>query len=405
LGKRSGATIRRIATVQPHGRPSVIWVVIETDDGLVGLGETYWIADPVAAYIHEIAAPYLLGQSAFDIQRHWTALYRYWGNLGLGAEARGVSALDIALWDLLGKASGLPLYQLLGGASRSSIQVYNTCGGPDYIQPRLEPGHNLYGTYVPGRLYEDLWASHNAPEELAQDLLEAGIRAMKILSFEEVANETNGLYITPAGIRQGLEPLIRIRKSVGDRMAVALELRRRWSLPAAKAIASAAEEYTPLWIEDPMRHDSFDTLGELSRSTRVPIVAGENLGARFDYRGLIERGQVAVVMVDPAWVGGVTEARRVADVAALYQRPISPHDTTGPVNMAVGVHMCINLENAYLQEIVRAFQFGWYGDYVAGLPRLADGHMTPSDEPGHGVQLLPDVLGRESVTVRVSVAR
>jgi galactonate dehydratase len=107
-------------------------------------------------------------------------------------------------------------------------------------------------------------------------------------------------------------------------------------------------------------------------------------------------------MVDPAWVGGVTEARRVADVAALYQRPFTTHDCTGPVNLAVGVHLCTNAENAYLQEIVRAFMFGWYGEYVSGLPSLIDGLMSPIDAPGHGVQLLPDVLQRDSVTVRVS---
>ena len=151
-----------------------------------------------------------------------------------------------------------------------------------------------------------------------------------------------------------------------------------------------------------MRHDSFDALGELSRSTTVPMVAGENLGARFDFRSLIERGGVSIVMVDPAWVGGITEARRVADAAALYQRPFTTHDCTGPVNMAVGVHLCVNAENAYLQEIVRAFHFGWYRENVTGLPDLNAGEMAPADRPGHGVELMPDVLERPGVRIRVS---
>jgi galactonate dehydratase len=302
----------------------------------------------------------------------------------------------------MGKVAGMPLYQLLGGASRDSIRVYNTCGGPDYVQPRLEPGHDLYGTYVEGREYEDLWGFRNEPEALAESLLDMGITAMKMWPFEDAYIETSGRYITSEQLRRGMEPMARIRRAVGDRMAVALELRRRWSLPAARAIAAAAEEYEPLWMEDAMRHDSFEALGELSRSTRIPQVAGENLGARFNYRGLIERGGVSIVMVDPAWVGGVTEARRVADVAALYQRPFTTHDCTGPVNMAVGVHLCVNAENAYMQEIVRAFQFGWYRDNVEGLPELKDGAMTPPARPGHGVQLRPEVLEREGVRVRVS---
>lgn len=402
MARESSTEITRITTIQPEYRPSVVWVLVETESGVVGLGETYWIADPVAAYIHEIAAPYLLGKNALEIQRHWTALYRYWGNLGLGAEARGVSALDFALWDILGKTAGLPLYQLLGGKSRPSIRVYNTCGGPNYVRPRLEPGNDLYGKSVAGGKWEDLWAFRNSPTELASSLLDMGITAMKIWPFEDVGNETGGHYITADGLRRGLEPLAKIRESFGDRIVVALELRRRWSFPAARAIAAAAEEYQPMWIEDPMRHNSFDALGELSRSTTVPIVAGENLGARFDYRALIERGGISIAMVDPGWVGGVTEARRVADVAALFQRPFTTHDCTGPVNMAVGVHLCVNAENAYIQEMVRAFQFGWYEENVSGLPVLENGYMTPSERPGHGVELLPDVMKRAGVRVRIS---
>ena len=113
--------ITRITTVRLARQPNVIWVRVEAADGYVGLGETFFIAEPVEAYVHEIAAPYLLGQDALAIQRHWRALYRQWQRRGIGAEARASSAIDVALWDLFGRVTDQPLHQLLGGRIREGI--------------------------------------------------------------------------------------------------------------------------------------------------------------------------------------------------------------------------------------------------------------------------------------------
>ena len=144
----NGTTIRSIATVQIDSQPNVLWVLIETVDGAVGLGETFFGADAVAAYIHETAAPYLVGRDALQITAHWGALYRLWSRKGVGAEARGASAIDIALWDVFGQRTGLPLHQLLGGKVRDSIRVYNTCAGPRYQSTRLRPGDSLFGIEI-----------------------------------------------------------------------------------------------------------------------------------------------------------------------------------------------------------------------------------------------------------------
>ncbi len=389
--------IRRVRTLRLDRLPNLVWVEVEGDDGAVGLGETFFSAETVAAYIHETAAPYLVGKDSRQIQRHWTALHRQWGRSGIGAEARGASALDIALWDLLGRRAGLPLYQLLGGSFRDAVPVYNTCGGPEYGRGRALPADRLYGQAQPGRAYEDLRAFHEDAGRLARDLLEMGIAAMKIWPFDVQADETGGLSISEAGLEAGLAPFRSVRETVGRDMSVALELHGKWSLPAAKRIVAAVEEYEPLWVEDPLRMDSIPALAELARSTRLPIVASETLGSRFPYRELLEQGAVGIVMTDPSWVGGVTEACRVADLAAVYGRPFTPHDCTGPVNLAVGVHLCTALENALVQEVVRAYYYGWYSECAEGLPHLEHGFIYAPEMPGHGVQLVDELRAEAQI--------
>ena len=401
----SATPIVRISTLAVRRFPNLILVEIETADGLVGLGETFFGADAVAGYIHETAAPYLLGQDARDIPRLWGALYRYWGRSGIGAEARGASAIDIALWDLAGKRTGQPLYESLGGAARPDIGAYNTCGGPEYGRSRGVPGDKLFGTSIAERRYEDLWAFQHEPEALAGSLLEMGFRGMKIWPFDEIADETGGAWIGPREMARGLEPFRRIRDAFGDRIEVALELHGRWSLPAAMNIARAVEPYDPMWIEDPIRMDSIDVLREFVRSTRIPTVASENLGSPFPYRDLLERAGVGIIMADPSWVGGVTVARKVADLAALHLRPFTPHDCTGPITLAVGVHLCLNAENALLQEMVRAFYFGWYDELVSGQPVFEAGRLRPAAAPGHGVAIRDEVRSWEDLEVRSSPHR
>jgi L-alanine-DL-glutamate epimerase-like enolase superfamily enzyme len=252
------------------------------------------------------------------------------------------------------------------------------------------------------RKFEDLWAFRHAPEELAADLLDTGISAMKIWPFDEAAEETGGQYITREELDRCLEPLARIRDSVGSRMDVALELHGKWNLPAAVAIARAAEEYEPMWIEDPIRLDNIGALAQFSGSTSIPTLVGESLGSRFPYREVLERTDVAIVMTDPCWVGGITEARRVADVASLYQKPFTAHDCAGPVNLAVDVHLSAHAENAFIQEVVRAFYYGWYAEIADGLPQLSNGMIEAAARPGHGVSLRPEIREASNAEVRTT---
>jgi L-alanine-DL-glutamate epimerase-like enolase superfamily enzyme len=235
--------ITGVRTISLEEYPNLTWVEIETDEGLVGLGETFFGAAAVHAYVHETAAPYLLGKDPLQIERHAKELYGYYLRFGgLGAEQRAGSAIDNALWDLLGQASGLPLHVLLGGRTRESIRAYNTCAGYGYARKPIQgvldntQWSNIGAGTGP---YEDLEAFQQRAGELAKDLLSEGFTAMKIWPFDEYAVATDGAMLLPGDLDRGLEPLRQIRDAVGMDIDVAIELHSRWSLLAAMGLAGA----------------------------------------------------------------------------------------------------------------------------------------------------------------------
>jgi L-alanine-DL-glutamate epimerase-like enolase superfamily enzyme len=399
--------ITRVETLQSTTYPNLCWVRVHSDDGLVGLGETFFGPDAVAAYIHESAAPYLLGQDPRAIERHHRALSSRTTHRAMGAEARGLSALDLALWDLFGQSVGLPVYQLMGGPVRETIRIYNTCAGYGYVRQASRPGQSFSAVWGLGEHkgpYEDLvkWQLEERAGELAEELLESGITAMKIWPFDQFADETGGQHITLEELERGLAPFRQIRRAVGKRMEIAVELHSRWSAPAVLRIFEALEEIEPMWFEDPLRMDNVDALAEIAAKTRVPITASETLTGRYAFRELLEKRAVGIVMLDPGWVGGLSEARRIAGLAEAYHRPVAPHDCTGPVVYVAGTHFCLATPNAMIQEGVRAYYGGWYRDILTDLPVVERGAVRPPSGPGLGTRLLPGFAEREGVTVRSS---
>lgn len=396
--------VTAIETITLGEFPNLLWVQVYTDEGLVGLGETFLGPQAVSAYIHESVAPYLLGQDPLQIDRHARALVGYLGFRSTGVETRGNSAIDLALWDLWGQATGQPLYQLLGGLSRERIRVYNTCAGYRYVRQPLREMVASWG--LPAGQgegpYEDLAAFLYRADELAESLLSQGITGMKIWPFDPYAEATGGTYISGPDLQKALEPFRKIRRAVGHQMDIMVEFHSLWMLPAAVRIAQALEEFDPFWYEDPIRMDSLVSLAEFARRTRVPVCASETLGSRWAFRDLLELRAVGVVMFDISWVGGLSEAKKIAAMAEAYQLPIAPHDCTGPVVLTASVHLTLNAPNALVQEVVRAFYYGWYQDLVTDLPPLQNGYLGPPPGPGLGTRLQPDLVKRPDATVRRS---
>jgi len=396
--------ITAIETLRLESSPNLIWVEVQTDEGLTGLGESFYGPGATEAHIHETIAPLILGQDPSHINDIARVAVGYVGFVGSSAEMRGASAIDIALWDLWGKATGQPLHQLLGGRIRESLPVYNTCAGTRYVQDGATQDTRFYGIgQKDSRGYEDLDAFLNRADELALSLLDMGITGMKIWPFDFAAEHWQGNYITKEELNQALEPFRKIRKAVGDRMDIMVELHAMWHLTPVLRIAEALEEFKPFWIEDPVRMDHLSSLGAFCHSCRVPVATGETLGGIAQYRELIEMEAVGYVIMDLTWGGGLTTARKVAAMAESYHVPITFHDCTGPVALAASVHAALAIPNSFIQEIVRAFYFGWYGDLVTQLPPLKNGYIQAPPGPGLGLSLQPDVKTRPGARVRRSV--
>ena len=211
--------VTALETVRLDEFPNVLWVRVHTDEGLVGLGETFFGARAVEAYLHESAAPKLLGRDPGAIERIGRDLTPYIGFSGAGAEARGRSAVDIALWDLLRQGDrDSRSTSLLGGLSRDRIRTYNTCAGYRYVRSRPDWGTDDWGLEGADEgPYEDLDAFLHRADELALSLLEQGITGMKIWPFDHAAIESDGYYISARDIDRALEPFRKIRGAVGRR--------------------------------------------------------------------------------------------------------------------------------------------------------------------------------------------
>ena len=398
--------VTAVETIRLGEFPNILWVQVHTDEGLVGLGETFMGAAAVEAYIHETAGPYLVGRDPLLIDLHARSLYGYIGFRSSGAEMRGNSAIDIALWDLLGQATDRPIHALLGGASRPAIRIYNTCAGYRYIRNRPVQKVDNWGLPAAGANgpYEDLDAFMHRADELALSLLEQGITGMKIWPLDPAAEASGGLYISRPDLERALEPFARIRRAVGDKMDVMLECHSLWNLPTAVRIAEAMKPYDPFWIEDPIKMDSLASLGEYKRRAGVPVTASETLSTRWGFRDLLEQQAVDVVMLDLSWVGGISEAKKIAAMAEAWHLPVAPHDCTGPIVLAASVHLSINAPNALIQETVRAFYTSWYQELVTNLPPIERGMIRPPEGPGLGTRLLPDLVRRSDAIVRRTTA-
>ena len=371
--------ITAVDTIQLGQFPNFFFVEIHTDEGLVGLGQT---ADsrrtaPVVQELGEL----LLGRDPLGVEPIWNDLFRRVSFHGYaGAEMRAISAIDIALWDLLGQATGRPIWQLLGGLSRERVPIYNT--------------NSRFGDR------NDAALARTDPIALAEQLLANGIKAMKWSMIDEHAAPSLGHYLEPAQVAAALASARKLADRFGDSFRVGVEGHSVLDLPAAVQFAHAAEELPNiLWLEDMLPPENPRAWAELKRQTRLPVAGSERFMSRWQFVPLFEGYAVDVAIADVTWAGGISELKKLAVMAEAYHIPITPHDHSGPVNLLAGTHVMCNVPNASVMETSRVFYETYYADLVDHPPVVKDGHVHAPTGPGLGAALLPDVRKRGDATV------
>ena len=328
--------ITSIETSIPSGiMPNLLLVRIHTDDGLVGCGETYYTPHAIASLIHDWMAERLLGADALAVESHWRFLYERCTPFGHpGAEMRALTA------------------------------------GP----------------------LQDNWSSHFAAGDLAEELVAEGIPALKLWPFDRAAHRNGGLHISWADIEEAMKPLRAIRERVGMKLEIAIEGHGFFHLPAALRIAEALREIKPLWLEDVLRVDNIATLADFRRRSGLPIAASEMLLGRKEYLTLLQAQGCDYCMVDPTWSGGISETRRVIDLAQSFNVPSTIHDCTGPLTLFSGLHLAAASTNVVFQESVRAHIRSFYDKLVDTLPVIEQGKAQLPTGTGLGTRLREELF-------------
>lgn len=390
--------ITAIETIIPAEiMPNLLLVRVHTDAGLIGHGETYYTPHAIAALIHDWMAARLIGGDALAPESHWRFLYERCTPFGRpGAEMRALSAVDVALWDLLGQACGQPIHRLLGGPVRDRIPIYNTCGGPGYgaiadtetaANAAKHPGWPGYGHEGKSGPLQDTWLSLNDAGQLAAELVTEGIPAMKLWPFDRAAHRSGGNRISRTDLEEAMKPLRDIRDRVGDAIEIMIEGHAFFLLPAALQIAEALHEIEPFWLEDVLRVDNAAALADFRRQSGLRIAASEMLLGRGEYLEVLRQGAADYAMIDPTWAGGISESRRIADLAQAHNIPATMHDCTGPITLFAGMHIAASSANVVFQETVRAHIRSFYDKLVDRKPVIAGGFADLPEGPGLGVRL------------------
>lgn len=366
--------------------PNWTWVRLHTDAGIVGYGESYPNHTANIGALKTLA-PLVLGKDPTRIDRLWQDLfyrisYQPWG----GAETRMLTAINIAQWDILGKAAGLPLYKLLGGKAQEKLLVYNTMNGWTINGMR----------------------EHDYPEKITEFLLGRGIKAIKLYPYDRgpvnAFARHGGTFISQAELKKSLDPIQRIRKAAGDEMEIALDLSSKWNLPCSLQIAHSLEPYGIMYLEDPMLPDNLQAYATLARETSIPVCISERLATRFRFREMFEAHAVDVVMYDVTWCGGISEAKKISDMADTYKIPTSPHTGGGPILWYASIHTATSLTNFYIMESVYHLYNDLYPRFLNNVPVPVKGYVTAPDAPGLGLEVREDMFRNGDAQVETIAA-
>ena len=343
---------------------NLTFVRVITDEGLEGVGEVRMNnhTDALRGYFAEAVPNHILGQDPFEIeslvQRMYRNDYARAGEIAMSA----IATIEIACWDIIGKALGQPIYKLLGGAVRDKIKAYAN------------------GWYTVERTPEEFHAA-------AKRVLDKGYRALKFDPFGA------GFYELERAEKVGVVALVEaVRDAVGPDNEILLEMHGRFNPATAIEMARELERFQPSWIEEPVPPENLAALKKVAEKVTIPIATGERLHTRYDYRQLFELQAADIIQPDITHFGGLLETKKLAAWAEAYYILVAPHNVGGPVSTAAALHLAASTPNFKIQEHFNDFAEDWVKAAAPGNPEVVDGYFALPQGPGLGIKLDEAVL-------------
>ena len=363
-----------------HGGRYFLFVQLTTDDGIVGVGEAYVATvgpHLVADMLVDVADRHLVGRSPFDVEAFWRRAYGSGYALRPDPTLCGVlSALEIACWDIIGKATGRPVYDLLGGRVHEGLRSYT------YLYPE---GGDAYDPLDGPNLYTD-------PALAAA----AAVRAVE-MGFTAVKFDPAGRYAGYDGRQPSLERLdlsVRytraIREAVGDRADLLFGTHGQFTPSGALRLARRLEAYDPLWFEEPVPPDDLEGMARVAAGTTIPVATGERLTTVSEFAAVLRAGAASILQPDLGRSGGILQGKKIASVGEVHQALLAPHCYCGPVVAAANIALATCSPNFLILESIDRWD-GFHADLLQTPIRWEDGMVIPSTEPGLGVVLNVEV--------------
>ncbi len=350
--------ITRLTTY--HAAPRWLFLKVETDEGVTGWGEPVveGRARTVEAAVHELGE-YVVGKDPSRINDLWQTLYRGGFYRGGPILMSAIAGIDQALWDIKGKALGVPVYELLGGRVRERMKTYR-------------------------------WAGGDRPAELVEQI--RGYRELGFDTFKFNGTEEMKLVDSPRAVDRAVAKVAAVREAFGDSVDFGVDFHGRVGAPMARALLRELEPFKPLFVEEPVLPEQAEYYPRLAAATSIPLAAGERMYSRFEFKRVLEAGGLAILQPDLSHAGGITECLKIAAMAEAYDVAIAPHCPLGPVALAACLQLDFVSHNAVLQEQSIGIHYNQGADlldYVVNKDdfRCDNGDIRALPGPGLGVQV------------------
>ena len=333
-----------------------LFIKIYTDTGIYGVGEgSLQYKDLALMGELEDFSKFLIGKDPFGIEYIWTSLYRRVTWTGGAVTMSAISAIDLALWDLKGKALGVPVFELLGGKVRDAVPVYAN----GWFESAVTPSEHA---------------------DAAIKTVQAGYPCLKFYPFK-------GQYVTtPDRINTGVELVKAVREAVGPDIQIGIDVRARLDYWSAIQVIEELIPYKISWIEEPIQFDNSKLMGEFARKSRVPVSTGEQLYNRWDFQPLLDERAISIIQPDICHAGGISELRKIASAAETHYVSVAPHNSNGPISTVSSLHLDMNIPNCFKQEIFVSFLDRYDAVLTNPIP-IADGYAVPPVGPGWGTDI------------------